>query len=290
MRTELGEEAPGDLFRTNLLDAVYSDAGMFRDNTAFITGVKEGNIVLQLALALLRRGCRVVVQCFGDDEEALLKGSLKNQTDLVKVIGADYRVIDEAIESARTALDELGVIDFFIHGAGLTEYFDRLNETDAEYDAISNIKHRSFRAMLCEVLIPHMLERSVKERGMAKVVGLTSVHRQYARHAPDGLMTSDAYADANELVVRMVKDCTRDYGHKGINFNAIQLGHFANDRLFSSPDELAGKDATLASVPCRAIGEPQEFVGAVFSLIGPLSDYINGSVLAIDGGFHLTKP
>lgn len=86
----------------------------------------------------------------------------------------------------------------------------------------------------------------------------------------------------------VVKELADSYGPRGIRVNGILPGRIATDRVFAldarngSPERTRVKNE--ANIPLGRYGEPEEFASVAAFLLSPLSSYVTGSLIAVDGG------
>jgi 2-deoxy-D-gluconate 3-dehydrogenase len=67
--------------------------------------------------------------------------------------------------------------------------------------------------------------------------------------------------------------------------NAIAPGYVATDNTTALRNDVRRNTAILERIPAGRWGEPDDFKGAIVFLASPASDYVNGSVLTVDGGW-----
>ena len=100
--------------------------------------------------------------------------------------------------------------------------------------------------------------------------------------APQGLT---AYAAAKAGIVGMTRTWARELGPKGITANAVAPGLIDSETVRTVPaDEL---EATLARIPARRLGTPDEVAAVYLFLASDLASFINGAVVGVDGGLLL---
>ncbi|MFZ1742881.1 MAG: SDR family oxidoreductase [Pontixanthobacter sp.] len=117
-------------------------------------------------------------------------------------------------------------------------------------------------------------------RGAMIVVSSTA-----AFHATIG---NPAYAASKAAAVALVRTLAAAWAKEGIRVNGIAPGFVATKMTkvtTDHPDRLAG---VLAKIPLRRMGEPSEMAGAALFLASPLSSYILGQTLVVDGGLTLS--
>lgn len=239
---------------------------------AVITGGTSG-IGLALARGLAAAGADVVpisrrrdqVEAAADEVEKLERRSLRVTAD----------VGDR--QSLQTALDEtvrdLGRIDILVNCAGITKRTPTLDVSDAEWTSIveTNLTG-TWRA--CQVFGRHMLER-----GYGRIINIGSLASFV------GLFEVAAYTASKAGVAGLTRALAVEWGSRGVNVNAIAPGVYRtalNAALLDGTDR--GKEFLLRT-PLRRFGNLDELQGACVFLASEAASFVNGEVLAVDGGF-----
>jgi len=94
-----------------------------------------------------------------------------------------------------------------------------------------------------------------------------------------------AHATAKSAIDSFAKSLALELGPKGITVNVIAPGLIETDATANQPPEM--KKAYAASVPLRRVGLPEDVAGLAVFLMSPLSDYMTGQYLSVNGGFFM---
>ncbi|HYH27858.1 MAG TPA: SDR family oxidoreductase, partial [Actinomycetota bacterium] len=140
----------------------------------------------------------------------------------------------------------------------------------AEFERVVGINLTG--AFLCarEALPPMMKARWGRIVNVSSVVALR------------GNAGQAAYAASKTGLLGLTRTLAREYASRGITVNAICPGYIDTEMTKSLPDKARAK--LVSEIPAARIGEPEEVAPAVRFLASEEASYVNGAVLAIDGG------
>ena len=93
------------------------------------------------------------------------------------------------------------------------------------------------------------------------------------------------YTASKHAIAGVVKALANEWAVHGVNVNAIAPGYIATDNTAALRADPARADALLQRIPAGRWGEPGDLAGAVVFLASRASDYVHGTVLAVDGGW-----
>jgi 2-deoxy-D-gluconate 3-dehydrogenase len=239
---------------------------------ALVTGASRG-LGQAMAVALAEAGADVVcasTQRSGTDDTAALIRAAGRQAWQVEADHADRAsVLAMADEAERLA----GRIDILVNNAGTIRRHPAAEFPLEEWDAV-------IRTNLDSVFVlSQRLGRGMIERGAGKIVNVASLL------SFQGGITVPAYTASKHAVAGLTKALANEWARHGVQVNAIAPGYFSTDntqRLRDDPDRL--RDIS-ARIPAARWGEPEDLGGAVVFLASRASDYVNGHVLVVDGGW-----
>lgn len=247
--------------------------GDMTGKTALVTGGSRG-IGRAVCLELGRRGANIVFSFAGNQTAA--DETLKLLTDAgieACAIKANVTEAASADELVKTAQDTFGSIDILVNNAGITRDKLAMRMSEEEFDQViaTNLKG----AFLCTkaVLRPMMRARKGAIVNMASVVGLR------------GNAGQANYAASKAGLIGMTKSVAREVAGIGIRVNAVAPGFIATDMTDAMPE--AAREATLAQIPAKHLGNPIDVAHAVAFLASDDAQYITGQVLAVDGGMSM---
>jgi len=100
-----------------------------------------------------------------------------------------------------------------------------------------------------------------------------------------GGITVPAYAAAKGAVAQLTKALANEWSARGLQVNAIAPGYMATELTQALQDDSTRSRQILERIPAGRWGSPQDVAGAAVFLASPASDYINGHILVVDGGW-----
>ncbi len=237
---------------------------------AVVTGANTG-IGQAIAVALAQAGADVA--CVGRtaaDEtvsqiHALGRRGVTVAADLSTIEPVD-RIVDEAV-------DQLGGLDILVNNAGIIRRADAVDFTEADWDAVidTNLKSVFF---LCQAAGRHMIQQ-----GGGKIINIASMLTF------QGGIRVPSYTASKSGIGGLTKLLANEWAAKGINVNAIAPGYIAtNNTAALQADEVRNK-SILDRIPAGRWGDAQDLGGAAVFLASDAARYVQGHILAVDGGW-----
>jgi 2-deoxy-D-gluconate 3-dehydrogenase len=128
-------------------------------------------------------------------------------------------------------------------------------------------------------LLSQRLGRGMVERGAGKIVNVASLL------SFQGGITVPGYAASKHAVAGLTKALANEWGRHGVQVNAVAPGYMRTDNTQALREDATRSEQILARIPAGRWGEAEDLAGAVVFLASPASDYVNGHVLVVDGGW-----
>lgn len=174
---------------------------------------------------------------------------------------------------AKTCLDEYNRIDILVNNAGIVK-FGVLHETPEEdWDAVLNVNLKSV-FLGSKRVVPEMLKQ-----GKGKIVNITSIA---------GLVGFDKigpYCASKGGMIALTREMALEYAPQKINVNCIAPGVIKTAMTKDMLADPATKQLLESSTPYPRLGEPEDIAMAAVYLASDESDFVNGEVLVVDGGW-----
>jgi NAD(P)-dependent dehydrogenase (short-subunit alcohol dehydrogenase family) len=239
---------------------------------AFVTGGTSG-IGRALALGLAEAGAHVVPSSRRRDQVEAAAAEIEQKgrrTARVTSDVTDRRSLEAALAAT---VKDLGKVDVLVNCAGRTKRAPTLEVSEEDWDAILDTNLTgTLRA--CQVFGGHMLDR-----GYGRIINIASLSSFV------GLFEVAAYTASKAAVAGLTKALAVEWGGRGVNVNAIAPGVFRTALNSELLDGTPRGQEFLARTPLRRFGRVEELAGAAVFLASPAASFINGEVLAVDGGF-----
>lgn len=239
--------------------------------TAIVTGGANG-IGKASALRLAQAGANIVIADLKMDDA---KAAAKEIEDYgVKALAVECNILkdDDLVALVDKAMDEFGAINILINnaggGGGGQENPFEISVDDFRRDFELNV----FSAWrLCQLCAPHM-----KASGYGSIVITTSMSS--VNKSPD----MSGYAASKAAVNHMVANLAHDFGPE-VRINAVGPGATRTDALKSvlTPEI---EERMLSHTPIKRLGEADDIAGAMLYFAAPISNWVSGQTLFVNGG------
>ena len=226
-----------------------------------------------IALGLAEAGADVVACSRRKDEVGKTTAEIEQKGRRSLRVTADVTDV-KSLEAVREEiLKKLGRVDILVNSAGRTKKGPTLEMDEADWNAIleTNLTG-TLRA--CRVFAPPMLKQ-----GWGRIINIASIATHLA------LFEVAAYSASKAGVGALTKSLALEWGPKGVNVNAIAPGVFPtplNEKILNGTPRGA---EFLTRIPRHRFGKVEELAGAAVFLASDAASYVNGEILAVDGGF-----
>lgn len=242
-----------------------------RDRVALVTGASSG-LGRHFARTLAGRGARVALAARRMERLEELAAELRESGAEAFPVALDVSRPD-SVESAVAAVTaQLGGIDVLVNNAGI-----------AAPAAFLELGEEAWRRTMGVNLdgvyrVARAVARGMVERGSGgKIVNVGSIAGQ---RVAVGL---SAYAASKAAVLHLTRAMAVELARYDIQVNALAPGYILTDINREFFESEAGA-AMIRRIPQRRIGAPEHLDGALLMLCSGASDYMTGSVIAVDGG------
>ncbi|WP_431470043.1 2-dehydro-3-deoxy-D-gluconate 5-dehydrogenase KduD [Sphingosinithalassobacter sp. LHW66-3] len=237
---------------------------------AVVTGANTG-IGQGIALALAAAGADIAAVGRTAAEETAEKARALGRR--AEIITADLSTIEPVDRIVDEAVEKLGGLDILVNNAGIIRRNDSLDFTEEDWDAVmdTNLKSVFF---LCQATARHMVEK-----GGGKIVNIASMLTF------QGGIRVPSYTASKSGIGGLTKLLANEWAAKGINVNAIAPGYIATNNTAALQADERRNRQIVERIPAGRWGDPADMGGAAVFLASAASNYVQGHILAVDGGW-----
>jgi len=243
-----------------------------KNKTALVTGASRG-IGKAIAIAYAQAGADVIVV-------ASNKENTINTVSEIQALGKSAYAVacDQSNSTSITqALNDIESIssrvDIVVNSAGI---ISRAPAEEYSMESWQKVIDTNLNGVfhICRELGKNMLEQ-----GSGKIINIASLL------SFQGGIRVPAYSASKGAVALLTKALANEWANRGIQVNAIAPGYIATDNTEALRADAERNQAILDRIPAGRWGEAEDLVGAAIFLASSASDYVNGHILTVDGGW-----
>ncbi len=242
------------------------------DQLALVTGSSRG-IGMAIAVALAESGAHIIgvsskMEAGTEVEKAVVKAGRKfyaYQCDL-----SDRDSLYSFIEKVKTDHPR---IDILINNAGHILRKPIAEHPDEYWDTIMKIN------LDAQFILTREIGKRMVEQGKGKIVFTASLL------SFQGGITVPGYAASKGAVASLLKAFANEWARYGVNVNGIAPGYIATDNTARLRADAERNAAILSRIPANRWGTSEDLTGAFVFLSSSASDYMNGTIITVDGGW-----
>ncbi|SET38155.1 SDR family NAD(P)-dependent oxidoreductase [Thalassotalea agarivorans] len=164
-------------------------------------------------------------------------------------------------------------IDILVNNAGSILRDPATIHSDEYWDNIIEINLNS------QFIVSREIGKTMVERGSGKIIFTASLLTF------QGGITVPGYAASKGAIGQLTKALANEWASKGVNVNAIAPGYIATDNTEALRNDESRAKSILERIPQGRWGEPEDFKGPTVFLASKASDYMNGAIVLVDGGW-----
>lgn len=239
---------------------------------ALVTGSSRG----------LGQGAAVALAEAGADVALLNRAGAEETAEKVHALGRKVHVIEQDLglatpqeldESVQSVVEALGRIDILVNNAGIIRRAPLLEHPSSDWD---DVLATNLDAVF------HLSQAAAKRyvaQGGGKIINVASML------SFQGGILVPGYAASKHAVAGLTKSFANELAAHGVNVNAIAPGYMATDNTEAIRSDEARQKAILDRIPAARWGTPADLQGSFVFLASPASDYVNGAIIPVDGGW-----
>lgn len=240
--------------------------------TALVTGASRG-LGRAMAVALAEAGADVACHSRTPGGAGEAVGAVRSIGKRgIEVVGdmADHRVPGQLVDSV---LSEFGKIDILVNNAGMIRRSPAVDYLEDDWSTVVDVNLSSvFR-------LSQAAGRRMIEQGSGKIVNIASLL------SFQGGITVPAYTASKSGVAGLTKALANEWAKHNVNVNAIAPGYMETDNTAPLRADEARNRQIMERIPAGRWGSSEDLAGAVVFLASEASDYLQGHILVVDGGW-----
>jgi len=237
---------------------------------ALVTGANTG-LGQGIAVALAQAGADIAA--------AGIQTPLETE-EKVRALGRRFVSIEANLSSVepidrvvRETLDGLGGLHVLVNNAGLIRRADAVDFTEKDWDDVMNVNIKG-AFFMAQAAGRHMIAN-----GGGKIVNIASML------SFQGGIRVPSYTASKSGIAGITRLLANEWANKGINVNAIAPGYMATDNTAQLRADEARSAQILDRIPAGRWGLPEDLGGTAVFLASRASDYVNGAIIPVDGGW-----
>lgn len=248
------------------------DLFKLNNKVSLVTGAGRG-LGQAMAIALAEAGADIAGLGSGSLDEtaaqvkALGRRFLPLNVDLIK---ASTKDLTKVIEQVVTGL---GGLDILVNNAGIVRRASVLEFSEQDWDEVMQINLKA------TFFLSQAAARVMVEHGKGKIINIASML------SFQGGIRVASYTAAKSGLAGLTRLMANELASKGLNINAIAPGYMATDNTAALRADNERAPAILDRIPAGHWGEPADLMGAVVFLSSDASNYMNGAIVPVDGGW-----
>lgn len=238
---------------------------------AIVTGGNSG-LGQGYAVALAKAGADLFIVTYDrnwDETKALIE----NEGRKVSFLQGDITKKETISEIVKSCLDEYGKIDILVNNAGTIRRAPLLEYKEEDWNAVIDLN------LNAQYFLSQAVANVMAEQKSGKIINIASMLAfQGGKFVP-------SYTASKHGVAGITKAFANELGDHNIQINAIAPGYIATANTAPIREDAARNQDILSRIPAGRWGTPFDLMGTVVFLASRASDYMNGHILAVDGGW-----
>ena len=237
---------------------------------ALVTGANTG-LGQGVALALAAAGADIAAAGIvpagetGEKVRALGRRFVNVEANLISIEPVQ-RIVDETVAG-------LGRLDILVNNAGLIRRADSVEFSEKDWDDVMNVNIKS-AFFMSQAAGKHFIAH-----GGGKIINIASML------SFQGGIRVPSYTASKSGIAGITRLLANEWASKGITVNAIAPGYMATDNTAQLRADEQRSAEILGRIPAGRWGTPADLGGAAVFLASSASDYVNGAILPVDGGW-----
>ena len=239
---------------------------------ALVTGASVG-LGQAMAIALAEAGADVAAHCHFDGEAVETVAAIEKLGRRCVAFSGDMSDREVPKKVVEKVVSEFGKIDILVNNAGMIRRTPAVDFSEEDWTMVLEVNLSSvFR-------ISQAAGKIMIENGGGKIVNIASLL------SFQGGITVPAYTASKSGVAGLTKALANEWAKYNVNVNAIAPGYMATNNTTALRSDETRSRQILERIPAGRWGTPEDLQGTVVFLSSAASDYLQGHILVVDGGW-----
>lgn len=247
------------------------DKFSLQGKTVIVTGSNQG-IGQYYALALAEAGADVIGVSYQDDFTETENMITKTGRKFYSYV-SDFSDRKSLYDFIKQVKEEHNQVDILVNNAGTILRKPISKHPDKYWDKVIEVN------LNAQFILTREFGKEMAERGYGKIVFIASLL------SFQGGITVPGYAASKGGVKQLTMAFANEWASKGVTVNAIAPGYIATANTKALREDPVRNKAILDRIPAGRWGDPKDLMGTVLFLCSDASNYLNGSVVTVDGGW-----
>lgn len=239
---------------------------------ALVTGASRG----------LGQGMALGLAEAGADIAGLGREACGETCDLVRALGRQFHDVtcdlgvtgpEELTGVVEAVVAQLGGLDILFNNAGIIRRAPIFEFSEVDWDDVLQINLKAI------FLLSQVAARHMAAQGGGKIINIASML------SFQGGILVPSYTASKSGVAGLTKALANELAPHNINVNAIAPGYMATDNTAPLRADPVRNEAILERIPAGRWGEPTDLQGVAVFLASAASDYLQGAIIPVDGGW-----
>ncbi len=239
------------------------------DKVAIITGAAKG-IGKKTAETFAREGAEVVIADFDVENGKKAAEEINEKFGRATFIEVDVSKMDSAKNLIEKTAEKFGKVDILVNNAGITADGFLVKMDEAQWDRVIDINLKG--VFNCS----KFAAEKMMDQGKGVILNASSVVGLY------GNIGQTNYAATKFGVIGLTKTWAKELAPKGVRVNAVAPGYTNTSMMETVPEKVL--DQLRDKTPMKRLGKVEDIANAYLYLASDEASYVNGTVLAVDGG------
>lgn len=243
-----------------------------KGKTAIVTGANKG-IGQFYAKALAEAGADVIISASYEQDFSETEKIITSSGSKFKGYVCDFSDREALYNFIEQVKKDFPKVDILVNNAGTILRKPIAEHPDEYWDKVIEVN------LTAQFILTREFGKDMVERGYGKIVFIASLL------SFQGGILVPGYAASKGGIKQLTMAFANEWASKGVTVNAIAPGYIATDNTKALREDPVRNKAILDRIPQGRWGTPEDLMGTVVFLCSDASNYLNGSVITVDGGW-----